>query len=749
MTQNIIIGKNSSLTESNSKNIKNCVIFSANQINEKYLFDKINKIKKVNLIFNNFFPSKFLNDLNHLNYKQLTNLSLEKIFFIFEKIPINKINKIIYTSSSAVYRLSESISSEKIDKFNRQLYSSFKLSAERMIMNFANKNDKDYFIMRLFNTYGDKNDQFSFVERIIKSKKNNTKITLINDGISLRDFIHLDDISKIYNLFLQKNFKKGIYDIGTGQGILIRDILELSQIKSENIKRLNKIEELQSSIADNRKLLTQIPNFKFKNLTQYIKHSLKIKGKIKPKLISYAPKKITNTFGVAIYGVGFAGKQIYRELKKNNENILFFIDDDIKLQNTLYDGVPIISYEEILKNKLNLQIKRIYLSIPSINQKLRRKVIHKLKKNFIDVRFLPEKKFLLSDRISLNDLNIEEINTILQRKQIKLKRIRGLYNKTIMVTGAGGTIGSEICRQLIQQKVKKVIALDKSEFAIYNLQKNLFHKKITYKLLDINKIFEVKKIIKKERVNFIFHAAAYKHVNILEKNIFSAVTNNILATYKLCNLCSELLIKMVFISTDKAANPKSVLGYSKRYAEKICEYFNEFRNKDNLINIVRFGNVFGSSGSAINNFLDQINLNKIVNITHKNASRYFMTISEACHLVLQTTEIRSKNKIFVLDMGKPLNILKLAKKLGEIKSKINPSYNFRYKIVGLKPGEKIHETIVDDKEIKTKINNEIFFVKSKVKLNENFIKNLKNLLDTYKEQSEKKLFNKINIIKKF
>ena len=140
---------------------------------------------------------------------------------------------------------------------------------------------------------------------------------------------------------------------------------------------------------------------------------------------------------------------------------------------------------------------------------------------------------------------------------------------------------------------------------------------------------------------------------------------------------------------------------------------------------MRFGNVFGSSGSAINNFLDQINLNKVVNITHKNASRYFMTISEACHLVLQTTEIRSKNKIFVLNMGKPLNILNLAKKLGEIKSKINPNYNFRYRIVGLKPGEKIHETIVDNKEIQTNINSEIFFVKSKVKLNENFIKNLK------------------------
>ena len=160
----------------------------------------------------------------------------------------------------------------------------------------------------------------------------------------------------------------------------------------------------------------------------------------------------------------------------------------------------------------------------------------------------------------------------------------------------------------------------------------------------------------------MFHAAAYKHVNILENNIFSAVKNNIFATLALCDLSHKYKIKMVFISTDKATNPKSVLGYSKRYAEKICEFYNQFINKKNLINIVRFGNVFGSSGSAITNFLDQINLDKTINITHKNASRYFMTISEACHLVLRTIKIPSKNKIFVLNMGKIFKYFEISKK---------------------------------------------------------------------------------------
>ena len=208
-----------------------------------------------------------------------------------------------------------------------------------------------------------------------------------------------------------------------------------------------------------------------------------------------------------------------------------------------------------------------------------------------------------------------------------------------METGAAGTIGSEICRQLIQQKVKKVIAIDKSEIGIYKLKNELGKKNINYHLMDINDLNFLEKLVVNKKIDFIFHAAAYKHVNILEKNIFPAVKNNIFSTYNICYLAKKYACEMIFISTDKAANPKSILGYSKRFAEKICEYFNDFNKKD-FIKIVRFGNVFGSSGSAITNFLDQINMDKPVKITHMKASRFFMTIMEACHLVLQTTEIK-------------------------------------------------------------------------------------------------------------
>ena len=326
-------------------------------------------------------------------------------------------------------------------------------------------------------------------------------------------------------------------------------------------------------------------------------------------------------------------------------------------------------------------------------------MLRKLKTHFFDVRYLPEKKFLISNKIDVQDLNIREVNSILNRKQINLKKIKKLSKKTILVTGAVGTIGSEICRQLMQHNVKKIIAVDKSEIGIYYQQKKFGNKRISYNLIDINDYSFLEKIIKKNKVEMIFHAAAYKHVNILENNIYSAVKNNIFATYNVCQLAIENSCEMIFISTDKAANPVSILGYTKRVAEKVCEYFNFSNKLSKKIKIVRFGNVFGSSGSAINSFLDRINNESPVEITSKKASRYFMTVLEACHLVLQTAAINSKGSIFILNMGKAINILKLAKNLGRIKKKLNNNYDFKYKEIGLQPGEKLKETLKDKKEI--------------------------------------------------
>lgn len=738
MITNIVIGNNSFVTRSLLRFIDKAEVFSANNFDDASL-NKISSKKKINLIFNNFYPSRLLNSLSYKDYRTFEKLSLNNLTFTLSKISPKKINKIIYTSSAAVYRLVENINSQKKDQFNRTLYSSFKLASEKVILNYCTKNNVNYNIMRLFNSFGDPNDEFSFIEKIIKSKLNKKKISLINDGSSIRDFIHIHDIGNIFNIFIKKNAENGIYDIGTGKGFLIKDIVNLLNFHNEFLKKINNIEEIHNSIANVENLKKIIGNYKFKNLNTYIKSKLKIRNKkvIYPVLDFRNNRNILS--GVVIYGAGFAGKQIFAELKKLNENVLFFVDDNLKLQNKNFEGIPIISYENLLEFNKNYNIKRVYLTIPSLKKNLQNRVIDKIKKNFFDVRYLSEKKFLLSNNIDVNDLNINEINDILKRKQIKIKKINKLAKKTIIVTGAAGTIGSEICRQLLQHNVKKIIAIDKSEIGIYNQQSKLKDKKIIYKLLDINDKFFLEKVIKQENVELIFHAAAYKHVNILEENIFSAVKNNIFATYNLCELSTKYSCEMIFVSTDKAANPTSVLGFTKRTAEKVCKYFNSINLSKKKIKIVRFGNVFGSSGSAINNFIDKINNEKPLQITSKKAYRYFMTVSEACHLVLQTSEINSNEKIFTLNMGKPINIFDLAFNLAKIKMKLNPNYKFEYEEIGLFPGEKLRETLRDNSESIKKINKEIFALIDKRDLNKDFIKNYEKLNTYYSMANQKKL----------
>ena len=648
MTTNIIIGKKSFVTKAILNSIKKAEVYSANDFNNETL-KKIKSKKKINLIFNNFFPSNLLNDLSYKDYQKFEKLSLESITCLLGKLSPKKINKIIYTSSSAVYRLPENMHNQKKDEINRELYSSFKLSAEKIILNYCTKNNLNYHIFRLFNTFGNREDPFSFIEKIIKLKKNNKKIKLINNGNSIRDFIHVNDIGKIYRIFLDKKIKSGIFDLGTGNGYLTKDIINYFNFSNSKIIKKNNINEIYNSIADNKNLIEVIKKYKFINLHTYLKKRLNIKNKkiIKP-VLKFKNQNRNLSSGIIIYGAGYAGKKIFTELKKINEDILFFVDDKISIQNTNYKGVPIISYENLLEIKKNYNIKRIYLTIPSLDKYSQNRIIQKIKKNFFDVRYLSEKKYLLSDKIDVNDLNINEINDILNRKQINVKKINKLSNKTVLVTGAAGTIGSEICRQLVQHKVKKVIAIDKSEIGIYNQQQKLKKEKIYYNLLDINDKSLMEKIIRDEKVQIIFHAAAYKHVNILENNIFSAIKNNIFATHNICDLSEKYSCEMIFISTDKAADPTSILGYTKRFAEKVCENYNLSKLTKNKIKIVRFGNVFGSSGSAINNFIDKINNEQPVQITNKKASRYFMTVLEACHLVLQTSAITSNEKYLYL-----------------------------------------------------------------------------------------------------
>ena len=419
MPKNIIFGKNSKLTSSIVKNLNNVEVFSSNNFNYKNL--NIKNKNKVNYIFNNFYPSFKLNNLKPKDYKEFVNLSLVKLVEILSKLPSKNINKIIYTSSSSVYNLDDGFTDAKKDQFNRILYSSFKYSAEKLIQNYCRNKNIKFYIMRLFNTYGDSKDQFSFIEKLIHIKKKNLKLTLINNGVSLRDFINLSDVAKIYKKFLKNNYPSGIYDIGTGQGNLIKNLVDFVKIDKNKILQKNNVNEINRSVADIKKLKENLGNFKFKTLENYLKNRLEIKKdrKVNSTNISYSVKKYE---GSVIYGAGFAGKKLYLNLKEQKEKVIFFVDDDIKKQNTIFQNIPVISFDDLKRINYSKIIDKVFIAIPSLKKNKIESINKKLSKYFFDVRYLPEKKYLLNNKINLDDLKIDQVNSFINRKQIDIKK---------------------------------------------------------------------------------------------------------------------------------------------------------------------------------------------------------------------------------------------------------------------------------------------------------------------------------------
>ena len=739
MTINVVIGKRSTISHALKKKIPNIIVLSSNS--KKDMLKLASLKKKVNIIFNNFYPSSKINTISSKDYNNFNQLTLKSIIEIISLIKTSNINKIIYTSSSSVYILPNNINFLEKDKFNRILQGSFKIAAEALISNFALKNNIKIYIMRVFNTYGDSNCNFSFIENLIKKKKSKEKVKLINGGRSVRDFIHVDDVAKIYKIFLKKNVSSGIYDVGTGDGYSIKNLIEFVKIKKNQITKINNIDERDTSVCNLEKLINVAPGFKFVSIEKYLKKKCNITTNISLKKSINIDENLKKISGNIIYGAGFAGKALQEELSRKGENVLFFIDDKNDLYNTTLNKIKIINLESLLKIKDRLDIKKIFIAIPSLSNASIEKKIKKLKKYFFDVRFLPEKKFLISDKIDLNDIKIDEINNIIKRKKFSIKAINSLRKKSVLVTGGGGSIGSEIIRQLVLQKAKNIVAYDNSELNIYTL-KNKLGNQVKYCLGDINDISRLENVLKKYKIDLVIHAAAYKHLNILEKDLVPAVKNNIFGTLNVCNSSIKNNSNFILISTDKAANPTSVLGYTKRFAEMICEYLTKLSKSKNFINIVRFGNVFGSSGSAITNFIDQINDAKDITITNRKATRYFMTINEACYLVLNTVERKFKNKTFVLNMGKPINIFNLATQIGNLKKRINPFYNYKIIETGLKPGEKLHEKLLSQNE-------KIIYKDNLISVIENKKINLKNfekkciMLQKYYDQNDNKKMLKI------
>lgn len=722
-----------------SKSIKNSEIVTSQKLNLKT--KQINNSKKkVNLVINAFYSARKLNNL--VSYSFFIKKSLLNLSEIFDNINPKLINKIIYTSSSSVYG---SIGGKAgiVDKNNRFIYSSFKLSAENLIKNFCNKNKINFDICRVFNLYG-VNDRFSIVSKLIECKRKNKKIQIFNDGESIRDFIHVDDVVSIYKKLLKLN-ETNIFDIGTGKGLKIKNIVNQLNLPSKNIIFVKtKNFEIDKSIANNNFLIKKIKFEKFKNLELFLKIK-KLDYQTNKSQSNYLENRLD---GSIIYGAGYSGKQLLKQFHQYAKDVVsYFVDDEPKKIGTSINEIKVLSYDELKELSNKIQIKNIIVAIPSLNKKRRNDLFKKLLPLTPVISSLPEKKFYKKNKINLDDINKISLEEILNKNSSNFKKIDfDLFkNKSILVTGGAGSIGSEISKQLLSTKLKNLIILDHSELNIYRLNQKIKSKRMKIILGNIQDTILIKKIIDEKKIDFIFHTAAYKHVKYLEDNIYAAVKNNVLGTLNLLEAIKNKKIHFTFISTDKAVEPKTVLGITKRIGEILINNFAVKKNyKNSKFNIVRFGNVIGSDGSALPYFLNQIKNDLPISLTDRKMERYFMTIKEACELVLQSTKIETNNKILFLDMGEPVKIINIIKKLFFILKK--PSQKLKINLIGNKFNEKISEKlIIKDHFYKTKYK-KIFSVKEK-SINHKKIDHVMNeLIKKINISSDKEL---LNLIKKF
>ncbi len=727
-----IVGKRSNLSDELSKKIYNSKIISSEE------FKNLKLKSKSNLIINNFFPSSKISKIR--NYNEFINLSLSNLAKALDKIDKKKINKIIYSSSSSVYGYSRA--SNQKDEINRNLYSTTKILAESIISNYCNKNNLNFFIARLFNLYGS-NDKFSIVSKLIDSYKNKSIFYLNNEGSAVRDFISYSQASAIYKKMLNYT-GSGIVDVGTGEGIQIRDMI--NYLGYGNFKtKTRRISEISFSVAEKNKFNKKLRS---NNLTNFLKKKLNIKKKVIFKIYKVNKNYIFNNFihKTIIYGAGNAGRQLNQILsEKNPESVYCFVDDKKSIQNQIIDNKKVIGFDELKKIAKENTISNVIISIPSLKLKTLRKKIDKLNSMALSVNYLSLKQNLSSNKITIDDIQYSQLMNLLDRNITKPKSnlSKFLKNKTILVTGSAGSIGTAICNQLNKINVKKIIALDKSEMGIYNMKKNFYGKKFEFVLGDINNEAQLKYINKKYKINFIFHTAAYKHLNILENNIYEAVKNNIFGTFNIIkNFTNQ---NIIIISTDKAAKPKSILGLTKRISEIISL---SYKNTNSKINVVRFGNVFASQGSAINLFLNQINTGGPITLTNKNVKRYFMSSNEAANLVIQGSTLSLNNEILVLKMGKQIKLIEIINKLLEIKKERNPFSEIKIKEIGLGKGEKMEERLFINKSKKIKGQKDIF-IANEPKYNLQSIKNLIENLDRHlNHYDEKKLILKMRVFLK-
>ncbi|WP_064685223.1 polysaccharide biosynthesis protein [Rhizobium bangladeshense] len=419
---------------------------------------------------------------------------------------------------------------------------------------------------------------------------------------------------------------------------------------------------------------------------------------------------------VLIYGAGNSGRQLAGALTNSAElNVVGYLDDDPRLKGGIMGGLPIYDPSDLPVLAEALGVHNVLLALPSASRQRRNEILERIRKARVNVRTLPDLTALAQGRVAVSDIRELEIEDLLGREAVAPRQElldKAMRKKVVMVTGAGGSIGGELCRQILRNAPSTLILIDQNEFSLYNIHAELLKLAELYQqeslqivpiLCSVRDHDRMEHIMQSWRPQTLYHAAAYKHVPLVEHNAVEGIKNNVMGTLitaRAANKCGVL--NFVLISTDKAVRPTNVMGASKRLAEMVLQALAAESAVDRVrtnFSMVRFGNVLGSSGSVVPLFRQQIKEGGPVTLTHPKITRYFMTISEASQLVIQAGAMAEGGDVFLLDMGEPVRIADLARKMVElsgltVRDEDNPEGDIELSVTGLRPGEKLYEELL-------------------------------------------------------
>jgi FlaA1/EpsC-like NDP-sugar epimerase len=432
---------------------------------------------------------------------------------------------------------------------------------------------------------------------------------------------------------------------------------------------------------------------------------------------NYNVRGINDKKNVLVYGAGEAGRQLVISLENSPEfQVIGFLDDNEDLHRRVLLGQNVYSPSQLQKLIETKNINLVFLALPTIGTNDRNKIIEKLNQYKLSVKTLPSISEIVDGKITISDIKDLNIDDLLNRDPVKpdLSLLNKNINlKTVVVTGAGGSIGSELCRQIYKLKPNKLILIELNEFALYKIYEELLNINQNFKviplLINAKDQKKLEKVFELFQVDTVYHAAAYKHVPLVEENVCEGIENNVYSTLAIGRAAHNRGVKnVVLVSSDKAVKPTNIMGASKRLSELCIQgIYNENKNSNTQFSIVRFGNVLESSGSVIPKFKRQIKEGGPVTLTHEDVTRYFMTVTEAAELVIQAGAMGKGSEVFVLDMGESIKIKNLIQKMIKlsgfsIKDHKNPDGDIEIKIVGLRPGEKLYEELlIGDNPLKT------------------------------------------------